>query len=196
MNYYAYFIEACDMRFRLDTRIYLEDGSRREEDGVCVAAVVGKNPGSAYPAQMNKWAPLIPGRDKLLPYVRNRFLEGYRLAGKTIPPGAFVRVGNLFYLCNADLDSALESISQVGSQAPICSSEKSLYKIVWFAWGGRDLRLNPFKARFQKMKVKFPFFFDKDSGSIVERIPSEIDFAKHTQGLRAKPVEEYLASIL
>ncbi len=195
MSCYAHFVTVCDVKFRLDTRIYLEDGFHREEDGVCVAAIVGKNPGSACPTQPNKWAPLVLGKDKMLPYVRNRFLGGFRLAGKAIPHGAFVRVWNLFYLCNANLDLALESISQVGFRAPICSSENCLPKIVWFAWGG-DLRLNPFKTRFQKMNVGRPFFFDKNSGNIGERIPSETDFAKHTQGLRGKPIEDYLASIL
>jgi hypothetical protein len=132
----------------------------------------------------------------MLPYVRNRFLEGYRLARKAIPHGAFVRVWNLFYWCNKELDLAIASHSKIAPEAPICPSEKIVPKIVWFAWGGFDLRLNLFKARFSKMNVGRPFFFDKNSGNIVERTPSEIDFAKHTQGLRGKPIEEYLASIL
>src|SRR5208283_3781052 len=151
-----------------------------------------KNPGSAYPTQLNEWASLVPGKDKMLPYVRNRFLEGYRLARKAIPHGAFVRVWNFFYLCNKELDLAIASHSKIAPKVPICPSEKIIPKIVWFAWGGFDLRLNLFKARFSKMNVGRPFFFDKNSGNIVERTPSEIDFAKHTQGLRGKPIEEYL----
>jgi hypothetical protein len=198
MSYYARFIKVHNELFRLETRIYLEEMPKipNEKDGVCVAAIIGKNPGSARPTQLDKWTSLNLGKDKMLPYVRNRFLESYRLAGKTIPHGAFVRIWNLFYLCNAKFSSALKSVNLVGSQALDCPSEKGSRKIVWFAWGGFDLRLNSFKERFQKMNVEYPFFFDKKSRKIIERIPSETDLAKHPQGLRGEPIEKYLASIL
>lgn len=198
MNYYARFIKIHNELFRLDTRIYLEEVRKipNEKDGVCVAAIVGKNPGSARPTQPDKWTSLDLGKDKMLPYVRNRFLEGYRLAGKTIPHGAFVRVWNLFYLCNKKLDIAIASRNKIASKAPICSSEKSVPKIVWFAWGNSDASLNPFKTRFQSFDIKDAFYFDKHSGKIVARIPSQTDFAKHPQGLLKSPIATYLKSVL
>jgi hypothetical protein len=198
MTYYANFTEVDNERFRLDTRIYLEETPETPniESGVCIAAVVGKNPGSARPRRLDEWALLDLGNDKMLPNVRNRFRSGYELAGKTIPHGAFVRVWNLFYLCNADLDAAVESINRVGSKAPTCASEASRHQIVWFIWGSFDARINRFKARFQKANIGRPFFFDNLSKAIIERVPAESEFARHTQGMRVRAIDEYLASIL
>jgi hypothetical protein len=184
------------MEFRLDTRIYLEGDSHREEDGVCVAAIVGKNPGSACSTKVDCWERLTLAGDKMLPSVRNRFIEGYRLSGKQIPKDAFIRVWNLFYLCNKELDLAIASHNKIASKALTCPSEKIVPKIVWFAWGNSDARLNPFKARFQNFSITNAFYFDKHSKVIVTRIPSQVDFAKHPQGLPEKPIVAHLASIL
>jgi hypothetical protein len=198
MNYYARFVEVDNERFRLETRIYLEEIPERPsiEGGTCIGAVVGKNPGSARPRRLGEWALLDLGDDKMLPNVRNRFRSGYQLAGKAIPHGAFVRVWNLFYLCNADLDAALDSINNIGSKSLKCSTEVDFHQIAWFIWGGSDPRTNGFKARFQELSVGHPFFFDNVSKAIIERVPSELEFARHTQGMRVKAIDEYLASIL
>jgi hypothetical protein len=198
VNYYARFIKVHNELFRLETQIYLEEMQKipNKKEGVCVAAIVGKNPGSARPIQHDKWTTLDLEKDKMLPYVRNRFLEGYQLAGKEIPHGAFVRVWNLFYLCNKELDVAIASHNKIASKIPICFTEKKVPKIVWFAWGGSDARLHDFKARFQNLNTANAFFFEKDSRRIVTRIPSQVDFAKHTQGLSKKPIVEHLASVL
>jgi hypothetical protein len=196
MSYYARFVTVYDAEFRLDTRIYLEDGFHSEESGVCVAAIVGKNPGSACSTKFDRWERLTLAGDKMLPGVRNRFIEGYRLSGKQIPQNAFIRVWNLFYLCNEELDLAVASHSKIASNAPTCPSEKIVPKIIWFAWGGFATSLNPFKARFQNLTIKNVFYFDNHSGKIVTRIPSQMDFAKHPQGLSKKPIVEHLASVL
>jgi hypothetical protein len=182
----------------LETRIYLDEMPERPsiEGGACIAAVVGKNPGSARPRRLDEWALLDLGDDKMLPNVRNRFRSGYQLAGKAIPDGAFVRVWNLFYLCNADLDAALDSLNHIGSKAPKCSSEAGLHQIAWFIWGGSDPRTNGFKARFRELNIGRSFFFDNVSKAIIERVPSELESARHTQGMRVKAIDEYLASIL
>jgi hypothetical protein len=198
MNYYARFVEVDNERFRLETRIYLEEIPERPsiEGGACIAAVVGKNPGSARPRRLDEWAMLDLGNDKMLPNVRNRFRSGYQLAGKAIPRGAFVRVWNLFYLCNAELDAAVDSINHIGSKGPQCPSEGGNHQIAWFIWGGFDSRINRFKSRFQDANIGRPFFFDNVSKTIIERVPSELEFARHTQGMPIKEVDEYLASIL
>ena len=97
--------------FRFDTHIYLSREPRSETDGVCVAAVIGKYPGSAQPKTLGSWEPLSLCRDKLLPCVRNRFLEAYQAAAKSIPDGAYIRVWNLFYLCEPNLQAALKKIN-------------------------------------------------------------------------------------
>lgn len=85
MAFYACFQSHDGFRFRLDTRIYLRDEDTPDIKGTCVAAIIGKNPGSAVPVDSNRDGKisLINLRgDKLLPYVRNRFRNAYSLAKK------------------------------------------------------------------------------------------------------------------
>jgi hypothetical protein len=196
--YYARFQEEDGALFRLDTRIYLDEGQeeRSEEGGTCVAAVVAINPGKARGEPDNKWRRIEKNGDKLLPYVRNRFVEGYRLSGKTAPPAAFVRVWNLSYLRDHRLVSAFKSIKEIGSPGPRCCSEASSPRIVWFAWGRSDPGLSCFKVRFQGLKAKaeHPFFFDREK--VVVGVPSEADFVHHTRALPARDIEEHLGRIL
>ena len=131
----------------------------------------------------------------MLPSVRNRFIKAYELTGKAPPEDAFVQVWNLFYLCDKDLASALNAIGEIRSPV-VCSSENRIPKIVWFAWGGDDKHLNPFKLRFLNMQFACAFFFDQQTKKICARIPTQTSFAKHPQGLPAQPVIEYLATIL
>lgn len=195
MTYYAQFDLHSGATFRSDTRIYLNGNPASQTDGDCVAAIVGKNPGSASSATTGTWESLDLTGDKMLPSVGNRFIEAYKLARKTIPKFAFVRVWNLFYLCDENLGSALDAINKISSPL-ICSSENNIPEIVWFAWGNDDINLNPFKNRFLSMRIVHAFFFDKQNDKICARCPTRASFAKHPQGLPAQPVIEHLAKIL
>ena len=84
MEYLARFEEIEGKLFRFDTRIYLNDYNS-DNDGKCVGAIIGKNPGSAIPSKLNELVPLELNGDKMLPTVRNRFVDGYKLAKKEIP---------------------------------------------------------------------------------------------------------------
>lgn len=193
--YFAHFTRRGSRQFRIDTRIYLQEVDAAQPDDLCVAAVVGKNPGSASTQSFDTLAPLSLAQDKLLPTVRSVFRRAHQRAGIAMPPRAFVRVLNLFYLCNPDLHAAIRDFRSAGD-APVCPSEAALPKIVWFVWGGNDPRLDPFKGRFQQLTVDFPFFVSKAMGKIEERIPRPRDFARHTQGLPLEPVEAHLANLL
>jgi hypothetical protein len=195
MSYFACFIRVHDAIFRFDTRIYLRESSQDEQDGQCVAAIVAKNPGSARATVLGQWGRLELANDKMLPSVRKRFIDGYRLSGKVIPRDAFVRVWNLFYLCDNDLHSAIRAVSGFATP-PICVSEATAPAIVWFAWGGPDARLDPFKTRFRGLDVPHAFFYDQELGKVVTAVPATTDFAKHPQGLRSEPIVEHLATIL
>jgi hypothetical protein len=107
MPYFATFQRHGDSVFRLDTRIYLANSITPSTGDVCVAGIIGKNPGSASPVTVGNLAPLLSSGDTMLPSMRNRFISAYARASKEIPPGAFVRVWNLFYLCDAKLASAI-----------------------------------------------------------------------------------------
>jgi hypothetical protein len=66
--------------------------------------------------------------------VRKRFQNAYRRAGVEIPCGAYVRVWNLFYLCNKTLAVAVKADD--GIRRPLsCDSESAWVPIIWFAWG-------------------------------------------------------------
>lgn len=195
MSYYARFDIHSGATFRSDTRIYLNENPVYHTDGKCVAAIVGKNPGSASSTKRGVWESLNLSGDKMLPSVKNRFIKAYELAGKTVEKNAFVQVWNLFYLCDKILGSALNALGKIRSPL-ICLSENNIPKIVWFAWGGDDPRLNPFKKRFLNMHPARAFFFDRQNQRMCPSCPTTANFAKHPQGLLAQPVIEHLANIL
>ncbi len=195
MSYFAMFCRVGPSVFRLDTRIYLSEMPTDRDDGQCIAAVVGKNPGSARWTRLNKWGPLVLGKDKMLPYVRNRFIEAYRLSGNKVPRGAYVRVWNLFYLCNENLNDACREFA--GVEVPLtCDTEACRPPITWFVWGGPDGHLTCHKKRFERRAFRKPFYFDKEESRIVCTVPTSIAFAKHTQGLPKQTIEEHLAEVL
>lgn len=200
MCYYAKFESRFGKTFRFDTRIYLNENAGSRTDGKCVAAIVGKNPGSASSTTIGTWGNLELSGDKMLPSIRNIFIKAYKLAGKTIPKNAFVQVWNLFYLCDKNLDSAIKSADKISTALlPACPGEESdpRPRIVWFAWGGNNDKLNGFKKRFLKKKKPVKaFFYNHQTKTVSVGVPRTTDFAKHTQGLRQQTVIEHLAGIL
>jgi hypothetical protein len=180
--------------FRFDTRIYL--GSYNSEDvSECVGAIIGKNPGSAKPNNLGTLEALNLDGDKMLPFVKNRFCAAYKNIGKPPPSNGFVRVWNLFYLCNADLKGAKSALSPF-EILPSCSTETEKPPLVWFGWGGNDQFLNPFKTRFINTGHNQPFFYNYKTKQIQQTVPSVLDTAKHTQGMPMLPVEQHLAKVL
>jgi len=194
MEFLARFEEIDGTLFRFDTRIYL-NAYDPASDGNCVGAIIGKNPGSASPKVMSKLAALELGGDKMLPTVRNRFLDGYKLANKRVPENAFVRVWNLFYICDPNFYSASEK-AMYASELTNCETENEATPIVWYGWGGPDKRLNQFKERFTARKYPIEFHYDHHNSCVRNCSPSLDSFAKHTQGMPAKPVAEYLSHVL
>ncbi len=203
---YARFEERAGQLFRYDTRIYLSDDLEQfEAGGKCVGAVVGKNPGSARPKLTDgRWARLDLAGDKMLPSVRNRFVEAYRRAQKPIPADAYVQVWNLFYLVNNNDDQACSALRSLPNLV-VCPSEAIKPKVVWFAWGRipqpehREL-LNRLKGRFLLQGHEDVFFFgnansgsyDLASAKIQNGLPSTSDFVKHSQGIPKSPVVDRL----
>ena len=199
--YYATFTGCDPKKFRFETRIYLED--LREElsrpIGLCVAAVVCKNPGSAseiYLDRSDRWA--LIRKDSTLTTIRNIFRDAY---GDDIPPGAFVKIWNLFYLCGKEYKDARRSVIQIGVQnSPSCPSESCPCSVVWFAWGPPDPGLDFLMERFRKMGIGRPFFFNKNKEEIIKSVPRGTDFAKHPikpgKGKPlGEPVREHLKAI-
>jgi hypothetical protein len=194
MHYFARFEMIDGHLFRFDTRIYL-GGYENHEQGMCVGAIVGKNPGSALPEKLSELVPLNLNRDKMLPYVRNCFLDGYKKAGRILPTNAFVRVWNLFYICNPVFADACAVAGNLEFN-PICPSENEAADIVWFAWGKDIGSLSCLKERFLSRSVMNGFFYNKATRSMVPRMPAVNEFAKHPQGMPRDPIVTHLAGIL
>jgi hypothetical protein len=192
--YFAHFRMHAGHPFRLDTRVYLRDEEPGVED-VCVAAIIGRNPGSATGTTFDRLAAISLGKDKLLPTVRNRFQQAYERAGVAIPHGAYVRVWNLFYLCNKTLSAAVKA--HAGIRQPLaCVTEAEWPPIVWFAWGPPATWHKQLPDRFLGREIEHPFYYDMDAERIVAAVPGPTTRVKHTQGLPGNPVEMHLASIL
>lgn len=194
MPFFANFRMHEGHQFRLDTRIYLRDDEPHDAD-MCVAAVIGKNPGSANPTQFGTLSRISLDGDKLLPFVRNRFRNAYERVNIEIPAGAYVRIWNLLYICNPDLRTVVRSIQAL--QNPLyCDTENDSPPIVWFAWGPPFPHFQRFKLRFLRRSFYSPFYFDMDSRRVIASAPSQTSRVKHTQGLPAESVEAHLATLL
>lgn len=194
MEYMAKFDEIDGVLFRFDTRIYLGSYNPSSES-TCVGAIVGKNPGSAMPGNLGELASLELHGDKMLPTVGNRFRAAYALANKAAPHNAFVRVWNLFYVCGKDLHQAASVASQLPNPLN-CESEECAVPFVWLGWGDDDSTLNSFKRRFIRRGHSAAFFYDHRAGKVVSHMPAESDFAKHTQGMPAAPMEDHLSRLV
>jgi hypothetical protein len=201
LSYYAQFVPAGDdEKFRLDTRIYLDDcDSRRQDDKECVAAVVLKNPGKATSgSNPPDWEQLILDGDNTLPLIQGIFFDAYAKAGKPIPKNAFIQVWNLYYLCNHDASAAFASLKKIPKPPPCPSEGKCKPKIVWFAWGkcnscsGSDIKhFDCLKRRFRLEHYENSFYYGHAKSTkyvageakIFRGVPSDDDFAKHPQRL-------------
>lgn len=195
MSFFAHFRMHEGHQFRLDTRIYLRDSDKPGERDTCVAAIIGKNPGSANPTQFNRLTQLSLDGDKLLPNVRNRFRAAYERSGSQIPRGAYIRVWNLLYLCNPDLKDAIASFTTV-RRPLICDTEQTMPRMVWFAWGPPNPKLSEYMSRFLDRAIDCPFYYDIDAKKVVTSKPTLTSKVKHTQGLPMEPVERHLSRIV
>lgn len=193
-HYWAKFIASENQLFRLDTRVYLNDIVEPFETDICIGAVVGKNPGSARPGNIISrlgFSEIALSKDKLLPNVRSIVNK----SSNRIWTNEYVQILNLFYLCNANINAAINTLNNL--EDPIfCDTENHIFPWVWFVWGDDDSTLNVIKGRFQQITTEIPFFYDWRNREIVERIPALNDFARHTQGFTHSLITPFLASIL
>ena len=195
MSFFAHFTMHEGYQFRLDTRIYIRDSDDPRAEDTCIAAIIGKNPGSANPTELDRLSRLSLDGDKLLPYVRNRFIAAYKNSGSRIPQGAYIRVWNLLYICNPKLNDAITTFNNI--QRPLlCETESNMPPIVWFAWGPPNPSLTQFKARFLERTVENAFYYDNATQKVVAQNPMPTSRVRHTRGLPAAPVEKHLATLI
>lgn len=196
-NYWAKFEKIGNNMFRFDTRIYIEPITSPSTTDVCIGAVVGKNPGSAKAKDLTNTAlqQIDLAHDKLLPNILSIVKSAYKKAGKNTDKNSYIQILNLFYLCNPKLKDAVKEIQNY-SKPIVCNSEKLSYPWVWYVWGNGDITLSKFKERFGNLKTKNHFFFNQNTRSIKESVPTPSDFARHTQGLSHDLIIPYLSKII
>ncbi|MFN0019678.1 MAG: hypothetical protein ACKVP0_15580 [Pirellulaceae bacterium] len=195
MPFFACFQMQEDYQFRLDTRIYLRESDEPGTGDACIAAIIGKNPGSANPTRYGRLSLITLDGDKLLPFVRNRFLAAYEMADSQVPPGSYIRVWNLLYLCNPTLKDAIAAFATV-REPLFCNSEGNVPPFVWFAWGPPNSKLTEFTARFMDRHIEHPFYYDMATEIVESCKPKKTSKVKHTQGLPAEPIEAYLSKLV
>jgi hypothetical protein len=195
--YWATFERRGNDLFRFDTRIYGAPIDRPRRGDRPLGCVIGKNPGSALPRhwQDDALLPIALANDRFLPTVRAVVSRAHAAAGLTWPPGSYVQVLNLFYLCNRDLRQARERLSLL-REAPRCPAERRRMAWAWFVWGGTDPLLDLLKARFRRRSRRAPFFVGSDCASVVCRAPRTREHARHTQGMRLDAPVAHLATLL
>ncbi|OOP73200.1 hypothetical protein [Clostridium beijerinckii] len=196
-NYWAKFKEIKGNTFRYDTRIYLKKINKPSDEDICIGAVVGKNPGSAIPAENitdNLQSINLDG-DQLLPNVKSIFTKAYKVANKTIGTNTYIQVLNLMYICDKDLISAISKISEY-DKIVNCEKEQKNYPFVWYVWGNSDKNLNKFKSRFSEIKADKHFYLHTKDKRIFVNIPSIDDPARHTQGLPHDLVVPFISTLV
>ncbi|WP_127023552.1 hypothetical protein [Flagellimonas beolgyonensis] len=190
--YWAKFKNIDNQLYRFDTRIYLQNVDEVLESDICIGAIVGKNPGSAIPIDMNKerFSEITLNNDKLLPTIRNLLLKSCNQTTGRI----YIQVLNLFYLCNPDLNEAIKNLEN-NMNPETCYSEKNKFPWIWFVWGGHHEKLSIHKSRFKTVKSNRFFYLNNKTKKIEEGFPSDWVCARHTQGLKHDLVLPYLKSL-
>ncbi|MFK7830236.1 MAG: hypothetical protein AB8B57_10690 [Congregibacter sp.] len=182
-HYWALFREINGQRFRFDTRIYLRPcDSPRRGDKAC-GRIIGKNPGSASPSEVRDELQSIELQgDHFLPTVLSVARKAYRARSTDCPDRTFIRVHNLFYLCDRDLREAKRALRSV-EHPPLCDTERLAVPWTWFAWGGPDPQLDVLKQRFIRKRSAHNFFYCGSAQRVEQRKPRLDDRARHTQGM-------------
>lgn len=195
--YWGKFIKKGNNMFRLDTRIYLMEVDKPSDNDICIGALAGKNPGSAIPydESTENIQPIKLDGDNLLPTVKSIFSKSYKNANKTILPNYYIQILNTMYLCDKDLSSAINKISNC-TEKLICETEKKSFPFIWYVWGNSDKNLNEFKKRFFNIKVNNHFYYNTNEKKIINNAPSLTDPARHTQGLSHDLVIPFISEIL
>jgi len=194
--YWARFEQRGASLLRFDTRIYLGAVERPRRTDRPLGCIIGKNPGSAVPiAPSGDLQAIALDGDHFLPCVRSIVAKARDRAGVALPPGAFVQVLNLFYLCQRDLRRAKEALRR--EPVPeFCRSERRRFPWRWYAWGGPDPALDPLKQRFQGRPSTPAFFLNTADQRLDPRVPGVQDRARHTQGMVQDAVVAHLAKLL
>lgn len=195
--YWAKFEKRESHIFRFDTRVYLNSREHPSDNDPCIGAIVGKNPGSALPSNLNNTAlqKVVLDNDRLLPTIRSIFLKAYKHETKAVVKNSYIQVLNLMYVCDSELTQAIRKNEEY-PRSIICDTEGRDFPFLWYVWGGDNKKLNIYKQRFYNLKTKLHYYFDPKTDQVVSRAPGMIESARHTQGLNHALILPYISSII
>jgi hypothetical protein len=194
--YWAKFEMRNNHLFRFDTRVYLKSIVEPSNEDLCVGAVVGKNPGSAFPyGNKSSIQEVDLNKDQLLPNIKSIFGKAYRRANKPIPDNSYVQVLNLIYVCDINPAEAIKKL-EIHPNVIICDTERNTFPFIWYVWGGDNRRLNFYKPRIHKIKSDRQFYFNTNTHKVINAPPRINDAARHTQGLQHDLIVPFISTIL
>jgi hypothetical protein len=199
-HYFALFSKGVpDLRH--DTRIYLTPQSEVTSNDFPIAAVIAKNPGSAVVGVEGNYGELRPlnlAKDQMLRQVKRVFEKAYAQAKRTLPPGGYIQIWNLFYRCESDLSKAKKNLPEALLSDELCKTETKPCPILWYAWGGADKKLNPLKKRFlgSQAQCQKSIYWDYSTKEVIRKKPSETSSVKHPQGMPHDKIVKELARLI
>lgn len=200
--YYAKFLKENNHIIRTDTRIYFGKEKPNSIYGNCLGIFFLKNPGSASPKIYNELCELEIKNDKTLPWIANSYLQVIREFTPNINNNDYIRVLNLFTICEPNFDLAINLLQKYSCYLE--SIEYSKVPFLFVGWGN-DERLNPLREEYlPKLKkfntvafyVEYYYLNRKIKFKVREGLPSIGIKVKHPIGLRQSFVVEKIKDIL
>lgn len=200
--YYARFLKENNHTIRTDTRIYFGKEKPDSTEGNCIGIFFLKNPGSASPKIFDELCELEIKNDKTLPWIANTYLQVIPEVKLDINNNDYIRVLNLFTICEPDIDSAISLLQKYNCYLE--NFEYSKLPFLFIGWGN-DERLNSLREKYLlKLKIfnEVAFYVEyfhlnrKINFILREGLPSNGMKVKHPIGLRQSIVVEKIKNIL
>lgn len=200
--YYAKFKRENNHTIRTDTRIYFGKEKPNSIEGNCLGIFFLKNPGSASPKIFDELCELEIKNDKTLPWIANTYLQVIPEVKPDISNNDYIRVLNLFTICEPDIDLAISLLQKYNCYLE--SFEYSKLPFLFIGWGN-DERLNSLREKYlPELKIfnEVAFYVEyshlnrKINCILREGLPSNGMKVKHPIGLRQSIVVEKIKNIL
>jgi hypothetical protein len=175
--YYAKFRKRENVLTRELTRIYFKPVDPVESDNECIGVVIAKNPGAAIYKQLNVWTEINLDNDNMLPILFNTFNETISKINYQPPKNAYIRILNLFPVCNVDVDIAYKDLLKISDNIIIEDAESDLKvsRFIFIAWGNEPY-LDPFRTKWIEILKPYSeksFYFSYETNERYKYYPED-----------------------
>lgn len=135
--YYAKFKSTNGILTREMTRIYFNPVTPSEKDENCIGVVIAKNPGAAKPTELDIWTKLNLSNDKMLQFIYDAFNKAFTISNYELPNNAYIRILNLFPVCNVDVDTAYKDWQKIDTTITNENADSNLRasRFIYIGWG-------------------------------------------------------------